>query len=298
MIFNHCSIIGILNGSPNRLSYGVFPSAKTSWTFSDVFEDSNSIPKSDHHLSSRPDCSNTATEPSFTRRTALCSDAIFSRIDEVLERNDLMLKVDMLSLIHRVVCVYNSRSVRRLQELTKLISVSRGFCCARFRLNPLCGKNLHHDGVPVIVSGFTSLIKDFVIRRYQTFLHQVELRQCADVEISVFPEVSINAVVPRFRCHLRRMFGIRVLRHVCGCMQFFTIFSLNSFNQSGISANGSSEFFSSIFRVSIPVSWLLVRHFALTLKLKMSLMQPCFQRLGVHFPSTSPVITMLRKNCS
>ena len=36
---------------------------------------------------------------------------------------------------------------------------------------------LHHDNVPVIVSRSTSLIEDFVIRRYQdtkTFLHEVD----------------------------------------------------------------------------------------------------------------------------
>ena len=41
------------------------------------------------------------------------------------------------------------------------------FCFARIRLNPLSGKILYHDSVRVIVSGFTSLIEDFVIRRYQ-----------------------------------------------------------------------------------------------------------------------------------
>ena len=36
------------------------------------------------------------------------------------------------------------------------------FCLARIRLNPLSGKILHHDSVPVMVSRFTSLIEDFV----------------------------------------------------------------------------------------------------------------------------------------
>ena len=48
-------IIGPLNGSPKRLSCGVqWPSIE-----------------SDHHLSSSPECGNTADVPSFTRRTAL-----------------------------------------------------------------------------------------------------------------------------------------------------------------------------------------------------------------------------------
>ena len=41
-----------------------------------------------------------------------------------------------------------------------------------------------------------------------------------------------------------------------------------------------------------PFSWWLVRHFALILNLKMSLMQPCFHRPGVHLLSTSPVMAM------
>ena len=41
------------------------------------------------------------------------------------------------------------------------------FVFARIWLNPLSGKILYHDSVPVIVSGFTSLIEDFVVRRYQ-----------------------------------------------------------------------------------------------------------------------------------
>ena len=55
------------------------------------------------------------------------------------------------------------------------------FCFARIRLNPLSGKILYHDSVPVIVSTFSSLIEDFVIcslSSHQTFLLAVELRQC------------------------------------------------------------------------------------------------------------------------
>ena len=44
--------------------------------------------------------------------------------------------------------------------------------------------------------------------------------------------------------------------------------------------------------IPAPVSWWPVRHFALILILKMSLMQPCFQRPGVHLLSTSPVMPM------
>ena len=61
-------IIGPLNDSPKRLSYGVFPSARRSWMFG---REQRHSKKSDHHLSSSPDCNNTADVPSFTRRTAL-----------------------------------------------------------------------------------------------------------------------------------------------------------------------------------------------------------------------------------
>ena len=44
--------------------------------------------------------------------------------------------------------------------------------------------------------------------------------------------------------------------------------------------------------IPAPVSWWPVRHFALILNLKMSLMQPCFQRPCVHLLSTSPVMAM------
>ena len=45
-------------------------------------------------------------------------------------------------------------------------------------------------------------------------------------------------------------------------------------------------------RIPAPVSWWLVRHFALILNLKMRLMQPCFQRLSVHLLSAGPVIEL------
>ena len=110
------------------------------------------------------------------------------------------------------------------------------FCFARIRLNPLSGQILYHDSVLVIVSGFTSIIEDFVIRRY----YQVTKLFCtkysvasassarglryfgsqADVAISVFREVSEDTMFPRLRCHFCRMFRIWVLRNVCGCMQF------------------------------------------------------------------------------
>ena len=62
-----------------------------------------------------------------------------SRIDEVLKRGDSMIKLHMLYQIPSVSC--------------------KDFVFARKRLNPVSGKILHHDSVPVIVSGFASLIE-------------------------------------------------------------------------------------------------------------------------------------------
>ena len=51
---------------------------------------------------------------------------------------------------------------------------------------------------------------------------------------------------------------------------------------------------SSSHRSEIPtsVSWWLVRHFALKLNPKMNLMQPGFQRPGVHLVPTIPVVAL------
>ena len=59
----------------------------------------------------------------------------------------------------------------------------RRFCFARIRFNPLSGKILYHDSVPVIVPWFTSLDPcDQPSSRHQTFLHEVELRQCVSLQ--------------------------------------------------------------------------------------------------------------------
>ena len=133
-------------------------------------------------------------------------------------------------------------SVRRLQEFWQTsIRLMWRFCFTRIRLNPLSSKILYHDSVPVIVSWFTSLIEDFVIGcnqvtklfcTRQSFASASSARNpCyfgsqAYVAISVFWEVSVNTVLPWFRCHFRRMFQIWFRRTVCGCMQFcfFQIF--------------------------------------------------------------------------
>ena len=56
------------------------------------------------------------------------------------------------------------------------------------------------------------------------------------------------------------------------------------------------SFWFCIFRDSCPSLLVTSLHFALILNLKMRLMQPCFQRLGEHLRSASPVIAVQRKN--
>ena len=53
--------------------------------------------ESDHHISSSPDCRNTADVPSFPRRTAL-SAMHLSRIDKVLKCGDSMINLHMFDL--------------------------------------------------------------------------------------------------------------------------------------------------------------------------------------------------------
>ena len=83
------------------------------------------------------------------------------------------------------------------------------FCFARKSLDPLSGKILYHDSVPVIVSCF--LIKDFVISRYQVtklfcsrycFASASSARSLCNfgtqegIATSVFWEASIKTMLP------------------------------------------------------------------------------------------------------
>ena len=114
--FNHCpkGIVGPLNGSPNRLSYGVFRSAKMSRTFRRWQEHSM---ETDHHLSSSPDCSNTADVPSFILRTALSAIPFVSDRwgVEVPWFHDNSSHAPPNS-IELSVFIYNIRCLQRLQE--------------------------------------------------------------------------------------------------------------------------------------------------------------------------------------
>ena len=98
----------------------------------------------------------------------------------------------------------------------KLLSVSCEDCFAWIGLNPLSGKILNNDSVPCVVSWFTLL-----------------------VEVSW--EVSVNTVLPWFRCHFRRMFQIWFRRTVCAdaCTLVSSRLSVNCSGHSGRSRKRS-----------------------------------------------------------
>ena len=87
-----------------------------------------------------------------------------SRIDEVLKCGDSMVQLHMLSQIPIELSVYTTfGTCDGPTNFNKLFFRLVGrFCFARIRLTPMSGKILYHDSVPMIVSGFTSLIEDFV----------------------------------------------------------------------------------------------------------------------------------------
>ena len=108
--------------------------------------------------------------------------------------------------------VNDFRLPSRLQELLQaLLSSLRSFCFARIRLDPFGGQVLHHVCISMIVSRFTSFIGNFVIccnqitkiccTRYDSANTSSarsprNLGPLADFAIFVFPEMSLNTMVP------------------------------------------------------------------------------------------------------
>ena len=106
----------------------------------------------------------------------------------------------------------------RLQELLQApLCFLRSFCFARTRLDPLSSQVLHHDCIS-IVSRFTTFTENFVIcrnqvtnifcTRYSSAIASYARGPCdfgpmADLAISVFREVSINAVFTQIRTSRR-----------------------------------------------------------------------------------------------
>ena len=157
-----------------------------------------------------------------------------SRIHEVLKFDDSMTDFTMLAKLQWIVCIDNFCRVVTARETfaNSFPSPVKSFFFARIRLNPLSGKILYHDSVPVIVSRFTSFVEDLVIYRYQVtklFCSRWSfgLLQGAIVKLvrkQTFQFRSFgkweNSVLPWFWCHFHRTVRIWVLRNVGGCMQF------------------------------------------------------------------------------
>ena len=175
-----------------------------------------------------------------------------------------------------------------------------GFCFPRIRLNPLSCQFLYHDGVPVIVSRFTSLNEDFVIGRYEvtklfcswlSFASAFSARgfryfcSQAGVAISVFREVSEDTLFPWLRCYFRRMFRIRILRNVCWCRYFCgnQIICENPVTRRAYLVMDPSCHFT---KIPAQVSLSQFRQFALILNLRTSLLPLSFWRLEMPLVST------------
>ena len=179
-----------------------------------------------------------------------------------------------------------------------------GFCFARIRLNPLSGKI------------FTTLIEDFVIHRYQVIellCTRLELRQCVFCKEPLLFWFSSR----RRNCGLseseNKYYDSLILSPLLqdvpslfseNCVQvqatlpqdcLWTPSNKKEYlpkDRPNSSCHPSFYFGFGFLRIPAPVSWWLVRHFALILNLKMRLMQPCFQRLSVHLLSAGPVIEL------
>ena len=125
------------------------------------------------------------------------------------------------------------------------------FCfLTRIRLNPLSSEILYHDCVPVILSWFTSFIVWSAVIKSPNFSARsgaspVCLLQGAFV-ILVLKQTSQSRSFGEVSKHtvLSRSHSGELCADACNSVSFR--FSLKSFNQSGRSANGSSESFLSL----------------------------------------------------
>ena len=206
------------------------------WSLADIgwyhgrFADSNSIPQN-HPTTFHPiPIAAILLKYLLSHVVQLFQQCHLSRIDEVLKFDDAM--IDLYKICQTPVnCQYQWLLFffRRLEELWKtFVRLIWSLCFARIGLNPLSGKILNNDSVPVIVSWFTSLIEDFVISRYTSpnfsargTVSPVRLLVRKQTwQFRFFVEVSINTVLPWCWYHFRRTFRIWVLRNVCGCWYF------------------------------------------------------------------------------
>ena len=165
--------------------------------------------ESAHQFSSRPDCNNTAEEPSFTLRTVLSAIPFFRSV--WCRRAVIPGKIfTSFAKFQGIVSVNESRFPIWLQELLHVpLCFLWSFCFARIRLDPLGGQVLHHDCISMIVSRFTTFTENFVICCYQVtkicgsrygFAIASSARgPCnfgpfTNFAISVFREMSMNTV--------------------------------------------------------------------------------------------------------
>ena len=262
------------------------------WNWECFFLRHAELNQGDHHLSSSPDCRSTAEVTSLTRRTAL-SDAILSRIDEVLKCGDSTLDLHMIfeipmSCLHMQlsVCV----TVPRILTNFFPSHMKSLFCTDKI------DSTEWQDHIPRQHTGNCLLIHtthwglcDQPLSSHRTSLHDVELRQC------VFCK---EPLLFWFWC--RRRNSVELCADACSSVSFR--FSLKSFYQEDLPADvsnpscRSSFYFDFEFLGMAPVSCLLVRHFALILNLKQ--VAPVPRLLFPPLFSTSPVIAMLKTtNC-
>ena len=120
----------------------------------------------------------------------------------------------------RIVSVNDFELPIRLQELLQApLCFLRSFCLARIRLDPLGGHVLHHDCKSMIASRFTTFTENFVIccnqitkifcTKYDSANVSSAQGPCnfgslANLEISVFGEVSNNTVLTQIHTSRRR----------------------------------------------------------------------------------------------
>ena len=129
--------------SQNRLSHGVFSSARRSWTFRRWKK--HSI-EAAHHFASKTDCNSTADVPSFILRTALFSSTVCFGSMECWRAMIPWKIFTGFATFQWAVSVNDFRLFWRLVKLSYNLFVSWEDCALHgISLNPLSDKILSHD---------------------------------------------------------------------------------------------------------------------------------------------------------
>ena len=300
MIFNRRSesITVPLNGSPNRLSYGVFPSSKRSWTFLK----SNSIPwnlTSTCYLVLTARILLMCPVPLVGRLNQRCRS---SRIDEVLECGDSMI---ILHILHQIPSVL--ATVPRIVTSSSPSPVKLWFWIHWVERS--CTRQRTGDCL------WIHLIGNFVILRYQVtklfcskycFARASSVRRTcyfgsqADVAFSVLSRSVYNYCASSIMTRLLE-YVPNLSRENCVRVQatlWPQDYLWNPLTRNGRSANGSFASFLSSFRDSC--TSLLGASSSLHSKTESE------DELGaalfleakcVHLVPTFPVVALQKKNC-